>query len=228
MTLQVAFVGSDGFVMASDRKVTFWQPSRYSSPTGKFAVSDENGIVCAHSGDEFALEAANHLIGIRIPIEVTQENLRSLMKKESDIAWQKHVPRKRSGEPGSSQQPMVLVGLMRCKEWPLWRIVVKESSDCVPTQQKAFAGDQTSGATFFAESFYSKGPLRPVHEVLLLAVQTILEGNRLNPTYVSEEFDLIVCKDGKLGSINTEEIEQLKAKTEEIHQQLKRGLFENG
>lgn len=228
MTLQVALVGSDGFVMASDRRATFFKPSRYSTPTRKFAVSDETGIVCAYSGDEFAAEVASHLIRVPIPTEATVEELCSVLKTASDAAWRAHVPKNRSGGPASNQQPLVLVGLIRCKEWPLWRIVVKESSECVSMEQKAFAGDCISGATFFAEAFYSEGPLLPVHELLLLAVHTIREGHRLNRNFVSEEFDLVVCKDGKLEDVDARQLEELIRKSNELHGYLESQVLSSG
>src|SRR5207245_8981845 len=62
MTLQVALIGKDGFVLASDKKDVAELWSRRTSETRKILVSEKRDLVCAFSGHPLLSAAATRLL----------------------------------------------------------------------------------------------------------------------------------------------------------------------
>lgn len=85
MTLQLALLGTDGLVFASDKKGTFSKDRvRTSSTTTKLFWDRTNGIVCAASGDDLAAQVAAELINLEIQDDLPEDAVYKLLQDKAD------------------------------------------------------------------------------------------------------------------------------------------------
>jgi hypothetical protein len=196
MTLQVGLVGTDGLVIASDQKATFAEDrTRASSATQKLFWDTATGIVCAASGDPVAPHIARELVHRLIPGGGSSDIVFTALQGAVKELWQKHVPKKRNGEPDREPSVCFLIGLMgnRC----LWRILLPErGSGTSPYLDKIHAGDDRNAAKYLTERFYKHSNLLPVSNLAFLAAHLILEGHELNPSGV-EGLDILSWRFGE-------------------------------
>jgi len=220
MTFQVGLVAHDGLVIASDRKVTIFQPhlrkpgSRYTTQGRKICTSEDHSIICAVAGDELADAVARRIIRLKIE-NLRIEALNELLKTTADEASAGHTKGMAEGhESLRVRESSVLVGIPDAKECPLWRIAVRDSS-APHYGAKLFGGDEASSAIYVAEAFYQEYSTS-VDRAVAIAAHTVLEAGRLNPSGVSG-LDVFVCSELGKRFLSQKEIEGLKDWSEKVH-----------
>ena len=229
MTFQIGLVGTDGFVIASDRKAHFAQRTRWGASTDKLSVSEENGIITAFSIDDIALNVSSDLVRLEIPMGAQTETVRALLKEASDKSWKTHIPKKRDGTPGSNTVSKVIFGCGKNSN-SLWLVDVQESSVVRRIEDRCFAGDQINPAVYFAERYYAPGSgLRPINELIFVATHTVLMGAPLNNAI--EGLQLAICRVGQNGEIiecrrlSDEELAPHRERAAELDKELGYKLF---
>jgi hypothetical protein len=184
VTFNVGLVGTDGVVLASDTKVSFWEQTRTSSTASKLYSNPETGIACAVSGDEVTPFIAREVCQTRINDGLSEDDVFTQLHGVATSAWQLHVPKKRDNSPERNPHSRLLIVLPRCN-FPLWSIAAgpNTGSGTKCYRDKAHDGDPSNAAKYFLE-FYAQSKLRPMRELVFLAAHTIRTAAILNPTGV--------------------------------------------
>lgn len=198
MTLQVALVGTDGLVIATDKKANFADdPIRTSSTTGKIVWNSETGILCAASGDWLAPHIARDIVRMNIPETACVDDIFGTLQTLTEELWERHVPKKRDGRPERDPNVCFLIAMMK-PPYHLWRIAhPKRTSGTSPYIDKIHAGDDRNAAKYLTERFYRHPNLLPVRNLVFLAAHVILEGAKLNPVGVGG-LDIVWWKFGDI------------------------------
>jgi hypothetical protein len=226
MTFQVALVGKDGFVIASDRKATrggelnldLTYKMRTSSDTRKILVSENDNLVCAYAGNQLVPFLAERLVkslkdGVGSDTSARlQEKIGELFAGFNNSRFQENI----SGElivavPGTSQ---------------LWEVSFIVGQTVVRSvSNHLFGGDRSNPGVYFAERYNAEITDRPVDELKLLAAFTVLEGGFLNQTGVGG-LDVLVSKHGeKPRFLEDEELQPLRDRAESLHNILTAEIF---
>src|SRR5260370_33383820 len=194
MTLQVGLVGMDGLGIASDKKASIAEDgTRTSSTTQKRFWDTETRIVFAASGDWVAPHVARELVRLAMSETTSRDDVFTALQTGVEELWQKHVPKKRNGDPDRNPKVSFLVGLVG-NPYHLWRIShPKTASGTCHYLDKIHNGDPATAAKYFTERFYKSPNLLPIDQVVFLAAHTIIEGGKLNPTMV-EGLDVLTWK----------------------------------
>jgi 20S proteasome alpha/beta subunit len=215
MTLQVALIGKDGFVIASDRKTVNEASVRRTAETTKIIVSDKADIVCAFSGSHIVSSVAKHVAaalnsyGDRDDIETRLEKAALEHFELYDGPVREHL---------AKAGPAMIVAAYNENNGRarLWEVIFTGRPFVNSFLDKAIGGDSINTAIFLIERYY-KGKETPVEDLEILAVHTILEGHALNPSMVGG-VDVVVSKHGEKPRLLTdEEVGSLRERSTEIH-----------
>jgi 20S proteasome alpha/beta subunit len=228
MTLQVALVGNDGFVIATDTKastdggplapVPNRNQLRRSSSTPKMVVSDSKKLVCVFSGEQTVGQLARRLINY------VNENPGLDL---SNCLEEKITERLGSFETVRSKISGNLIAAIPAAEDgipKLYHVTILEGQAlCQPILDRVVDGDRRNPAQFFVERYYT--PDKTVEELKFLAAHTVLEGGRLNPTTVGG-LEVLVSKNGKTVSfLRDEELQVLRDRSQSLHNTITTELF---
>jgi 20S proteasome alpha/beta subunit len=215
MTLQVALIGKDGFVIASDRKTVNEVSVRRTAETTKVIVSDKADIVCAFSGTHIVSSVAKHVVatlnsyGDRDDIETRLE--KAVLEKFElyDGPVREHLAK-------AGRAMIVAAYNEKNGRARLWEVIFTGHPFVNSFLDKAIGGDSINTAIFLVERYYN-GKETPVEDLTILAVHTILEGHALNPLMVGG-VDVVVSQHGEKPRLLTdEEVRSLRERSTEIH-----------
>jgi 20S proteasome alpha/beta subunit len=209
MTLQVALIGKDGFVLASDKKDVAELWSRRTSETRKILVSEKRDLVCAFSGHPLLSAAATRLLefasepGIDIAFSLEDGAQRTLDNYERNVQATIY------GD---------LIVLILGKHPQLWNVsFVNGQASAQPVFDRVIRGDRINPAVFFAERYHKVE--QSVEELKLLAAHTVLEGAALDPTSVGG-LDMLVSKNGETRFLEDDDLKHLRERSESTHKSL--------
>jgi 20S proteasome alpha/beta subunit len=212
MTFQVGLVAANGIVIASDKRATIFQPniqmagSEYSNTTTKIYTSFDNTVTCAFAGDETGPIVAGAIIGLNIREDMSLEQTSALLKNTADAARQAHIQGLTEQQKGLLRDASLLVALPNLKRWPLWKVIVRQSSLC-SSGNRFFSGGIGSSAIYISE--FGHRPSISVDEAVFLASHTVLEAGRMNPAGI-DGLDVFVHSDNRIGLLLEDDIDQLK------------------
>jgi len=190
MTMQVAMVGTDGIVLASD---TCWNLTTAEGYYGTRQTSSSSKVIVGGGGVAAIALARN--------METSAEIARLIMSEMNVPQW--------SGDPvermevlargvlstaGGRDDVQLVVVLSRPK---LCLFVVESrgfgSGDlrvtCRPIQDKIVCGDVANSAYFWAQKYYRR---TDTNYLIQLAAQLITDAHTLNPTFV-DGLELVIC-----------------------------------
>ena len=225
MTLQVALVGTDGIVLASDTKATAGGgpevpfSSRHlmirTGTTEKILTND--AIICAVSGNAAVVSIARELLRAmpkRLGGDI-EKNLADLLQIETETILENFGLR----EHASGQLIVVAPGISK-----LWEVGFGAKISWVNVfSDRVIGGDRGNPAIFWIERYYSKE--KSVDELTMLAAHAVLEGHFLNPSYVAG-LNILVCRNSK-GShfLDDGELHALCDHSERIHKNVGASIF---
>jgi hypothetical protein len=175
MTMQVGMVGSDGIVLASDMA---WNQRagnrevRHGHVANKIRLDEKRGIAISCAGDMLAANklADRILFGLRDDNLLAREHAildlgNKVLAKEADrdvqclMVFRDPVPTLYFFQRGTNSSG-------------------HRESRCEIRLDKAYAGDTSNPALYWAERFYAQ---LPVDQLMPLAAQVILSAGKLNP-----------------------------------------------
>jgi len=172
MTMQIAMVGTDRIILASDLK---WGGeaggSRETHLAPKIKFNDAIGIGVACSEAEVSLNIATNILN-----QFKESDHESPCLSLELIARRsmERFDRAKVARP-QSHCPIVLRG----KPFRLYSLRVGlEGQNCTEVFNKRRAGDPGNPAMFFTEAYYSR---RPISELTFLAAHIVLTAARFNP-----------------------------------------------
>jgi hypothetical protein len=225
MTFQIALVGKDGFIIASDRKaVRGGEPTyagayqmRTTSDMRKILVSENHNLVCAYAGNQIVSWVAERLVkSLKDGVGSDPSNLLQDKIGEIIAAFPSQLQENITGQlivavPGTSQ---------------LWEVSFIAGQVVVrPVSDHLFGGDRGNSGVFFAERYSAEINDRTVDELKLLGAFTVLEGGFLNPTGVGG-LDILVSKHNeKSRFLDDGELQLLCDRAQSLHKILTVELF---
>jgi len=219
MTLQIAMVGKDGFVLASDTKAT---KNMSVLPTGRRQIGQtfkttkirqrrEGGLICAHSGSDEAGQLAEVFV-INAPAEFVDDQAVA----DYLIGWS-------SGATNMANQ-LVIVVVTKAKPGmhKLWRVYFTGQNPPPFVQwvdDRLTGGDEGNAALYFGERYYD--PSKTVDDLALLAAHVILEGHVANPTGV-EGLEVWIGRNGEEPEqLDLGKLDRLKTRSAAVHDSVK-------
>jgi hypothetical protein len=222
MTLQIAMIGKDGIVIASDTKASSaanWRqiPSgtqrtitrTFKGP--KILISPTNSLVCLFSGSDAAALLAQTMVA-NAPREFAND------REVSDYLT-KQTSKNMTNELIIAAIPKALAGVHK-----LWR--VSFLSEPVPlvgvVEDKLYGGDESIASVFYGERYYDAS--RTVDELILLAAHVILEGHHLFSSI--DGLTVLTIKDGEEPKfIDNAELDLLRCRSAAIYNRVRDDLF---
>jgi hypothetical protein len=188
--MQIAMVGTDGIVLASDTKWAYGGDIRHTSGSSKIHVNDAGTLAVSFARSmEYAEAVALQIIREMTtaqdwerPILRLEEIAQALIDKDDDPARLRRDAQclviSRLPEPCLH---FIFVGTINSAPW---------RACCRRVDDKAVAGDQVNAAVYWSERFYSKYAVAVLSE---LAAQVVVSAASLNPAGIGG-LEMVVCR----------------------------------
>jgi len=201
MTLQVALVGTDGILLASDKKINqSAERAAYTGLTSKIRVNYSRRIATCWAQYAPAADVAKQalelsdtdLLDPRGPLENLAEKIFEEARGENQFAF-----------------PNGDVILVTIGELPAVHLLTVEGKQyrCSRRDDKAIAGNNVNSALFFIQRYYKK---LPIDDLTPLAAHTILSAGYVNQTGV-EGLEILRCTKEGFDFLEEKEISALTA-----------------
>jgi 20S proteasome alpha/beta subunit len=212
MTMQVAFVGSEGIVLATDTQSYMDYEIRTTCETDKILVDKENGLAVACAQGEIS-----HRLAQRI-LQEFKEEWREYPLLPLEKLGQEVMEKARSDGYGD----MALVGqAMLILLSDLSRIGILETDHHLcryrSSHNKAHCGDMSNPAIMFSEAFYKKGMAFP--QLARLAAQVVVSAHHFNENGI-DGLKILLCRSSGFEFMKPEEIQELEERSEDFHKQI--------
>ncbi len=205
MTLQIAFVGTDGVLLASDQRSNITSPNQQvttSHLTRKIMVDHDRGLAACWSGYE----------------PISQELARRILKSsDSEVSNQIFLESiaeavyKDVREQIISDSPYGQVILVNRRD--LGRIYSIYAADrhysVCPYIDWVPSGQNSNPALFFCQKFYKFGP---IEGLIMLAAHTILTAGQIDP-YRIGGLEILRCTSEKFEFVPREQLKFLQSKS---------------
>lgn len=223
MTLQVALIAKDGFVIASDTKAFAGGESiapfskRHlvlrSAKTRKILISETGNVVVAFSGNQAVQNIAHHLVenlnGIENP--VSQNQLESI----TNALLGNYIPEIRPKGP-----TLAVVFPHQGALSTLWEVSFYGQAFLTPMTNRLIMGDRANPAIFFVERYCGDEIDKSLDSLTLMAAHMVLEGHPFNPSCVAG-LDVVVSRNGEKPTfLDEKELLALCDKSDRIHKLL--------
>jgi hypothetical protein len=172
MTLQVALVGTDGIVLASDKLRVVYDPVRHSSLTSKILVDPKQKIAIACAGYDISETVARRILSNPAPV---RENWSRYPGDFESFAM--NICKEDDFRPYGWRGELIIVSLHDLNH--LLHLELREMYVRLKLiEDRILAGDSFNPAGFFADVYYSQ---QPIAQLAFLAAHIILSGGRFNP-----------------------------------------------
>ena len=183
MTLQIAMICDEGWLLASDRRRTESSALRVRSSTDKIVVSAKLGIAYSCFGDDCAVLVGDELMSnLPSPNPESGEAFRLWLIALGNKTWERLT---KNGVTAGISASHTSRGLIICLEnspAKFWLLGIGQQSNAVPITDKYVSGDSRNTARFFVERYHSAD--LALSRLMLLAVHTIATAEKLNPAAV--------------------------------------------
>jgi hypothetical protein len=178
VTLQVAMIASDGWVIASDERSTLQGPGwiRQQHDTDKIAY--RSGVASFVWGDECALIAQQRILDELRPIaeSIGKPEFRQAARGIAQEVWQS-LARSTSFKLAPEGIRGITFAAVGNKQ-EMWDLTFGEHSRMIPIDTKRVFGDPANPVIFFSEQYYEKKA--KAAELAILASHIVLQGVRYN------------------------------------------------
>jgi hypothetical protein len=212
VTLQIALIGSDGWVLASDKKARSPLESASSWLTTKISYDTE--WACSFWGDEIARAVHDQVIDALQSGELSLKDkiFNAKLRQLSDRVWQSRFAS--AGEPeraAQAQHGRRGIIFMRKPPHHIVDLSISSQSTLEPSETKTARGDTRSSAVYLLECYYDRNKSQPVSTLKRLAAHTILMSSHINLQNI-EGLQIVSCTiNGAIVESNKDELEQLVA-----------------
>jgi hypothetical protein len=215
MTLQVGLVGTNGIVLASDKKAVVFEPSLHTSLESKILIDREKGLAGCCAGNEVSARVRreifsnSHLLELEYPQSPIEELAAQIYKS---------IPLEE--QAGGNPSDLLIVSLEHLKRLYHLRM---SATQCTlwSKENKHIQGDLGNPASLFVEAYYRK---KPIQGLVFLAAHTILTANRLNPTAV-EGLEVVKCSSEGFEIISEPKLKVLVARSRKAVAHMKSSIF---
>lgn len=212
MTLHVGIIGSNGFVIASDRLRTWGVKGSLKNPQRSLTekIYCEGSLVCAFAGYNPKTQFIDELkISQIVNIPFSETNLRKFSEE-----FFKRNPIERDDE--------ILLGCAS-DMGRLWQIKVYHPHNVVVCPFTDKATNQAAVNAHFIPVLFIESR-RPVEQLIFPAALTIWYGERENNGAI-KGLQIVVCKDGALRNLEEAEIADLTDRCSRFHKKVGKLMF---
>ena len=234
MTFQVAMIGSDGWVLASDRQTINAEHEERTTTSGpKIEYYPDYDLVFCSAGDRLGRFAANLLVDEISKLAAARDDpddmLRAIGNRVFDVlshrdAWTQ--TRQLIVALPSRGKKLHQLSLLRTLE-PIWSVTGGDHrgqgfgmSVVTKHDGKVFGGDPSAGR-LLSQIFYER---LPVADLKKLAAFSVLLGHEINPAAVAG-LDIFVATEARTGLLEPEELGDLEAEFPRVKNKLKSAVF---
>jgi hypothetical protein len=205
VTFQVGFVGNDGVLLGSDKRVMMMGQVRSSSLAEKIHIEADDLAYCCTGGDLASLMREPIIAAIRTPTG----DFRSDLLQNCQMTILETLKGVKLNEL-LSQKGAILFARRANSGVELWRILVGTLGTSVLPDQitdKVTQGDESSSARLFVERYFPKHPVA-IASLVPLAAHSILTAGVLNPDAV-EGLEIVLCTQSAFRKLPSDEIAAL-------------------
>jgi hypothetical protein len=219
MTLQIALLGMDGVVLASDRKLNVLnQNVNTTVMRSKIYIGDK--MAACWSGEQFPSTAlAEHIVTKLSPLDLRWPHPK-LTKESQEIVNCKGI----HGEEYWSAEAIAI----SVEEQPIIYDITatRDRCDCF-SQPKVIKGHIANPACFFAERFFKDEYTSrfPIKRLMRLAAHVVTNGGRINPRGI-EGLEVVLCSSDGFTSLSSDEITALIEWSDGLDSEIMRLLFD--
>ena len=233
MTLQIAMMASDGWIIASDKRdfVDPIGPRRFRGigSLTKMILDQTTGMGLAFWGERWASLVGEALIDSYKADWLSNPDLvKRDFRRIANSVWEREDLSRRS--PGQTEPTLsaawgyrgLIVGLAGASI-PFWTIDVGKNSDVMSQQgtEPILAGDVGNPAIFFAYRYFRQNA--SVEKLKLLAALVVLVARDFNSQGI-DGLDLMVCRGRELQVLDADEISNLVAQSRAAEAQIRATL----
>lgn len=221
MTLQIAAIGTDGILLASDQQSNTTSSNRQvttSYLTSKILFDNGRGLAACWSGCEIIsfelarriLKSANKDLPKNLPYDLTLPNL----------AKKVYNGVKKQIQDYTAYGDVLFVDL---KDLGKVYSVGARRNSCmaIPSYTWAAAGQDSNAALFFCQQFYQRAP---IDELVPLAAHTILTAGQIDPARI-KGLEILKCTKGGFELVPKPQLDVAQQRFEELNDLIKTSLF---
>jgi hypothetical protein len=217
MTLQVALVGTDGIVLASDQKWGATVRRTWATfMASKIRIDHKRGIAVTCARSDAGVVAARMILSRFKPGEEHFQYPLQPLEELGDEAFREVA--QASSFPLSEGD--VLVVFSRDLE-KVYHLTVGRNSTCRAITDKVFAGHDINPAIYFAERHYQR---LLIEDLAFLAAHTILMGAKLNPSGI-HGLEMIFCRPDGFTAVSETKLNEYRRRSEQLDTQLNQTLI---
>jgi len=213
VTLQVALIASDGWVLASDTLETFDAGTiELASSVEKLHLDADIGVACSVSGDKWAFVARDRFL---TKVASVRGNLRiGVLNEIATEIWQE-IP---VAERNRTERKLIVI--FRDDPKHLYVLPILDGVCAIQKRDFATAGHDRNPAHFFIQRYYIRGATtrNTVDQLKLLAAHTILAAAKHHTSI--QGLSMIVCRDGCCEPLSDDQIEELRLQSEAVDKEL--------
>jgi len=205
MTFQVGFVGNDGVLLASDRRIVMMGRVRASSLADKIFIEGNDLAYCCAGGDLASV--------MRQPIIDAVRTASADFRSDLIQRCQMKILELLEGCPLNEvlrQKGVILFARRLDGRVELWRILLGTlGTSVIPEhiENKIVQGDELSSASLFVERYFPVCPC-PIRTLIPLAAHTIVTAEWLNPDAVGG-LEIVLCSHAGFEKLPNDQIEEL-------------------
>ena len=227
MTMQVAMVGKDGIVLASD---TMWLSSgelagqiRVPLPATKIRISDAGDVAVSQARN---METCSLIAREVVQLDGKQISAYRLEEVANDILG-------RAGKR-ADVQCLVVSAKPRPRLFRLWSMPERKPgsrrmsarAECAEISGSAIAGDDQNAAVFLLQAYYKEG--LTLHYLIPLAAHLVLAAGKLNSGAING-LEVVGCtRNDGCRHLSTETIKRLKLLSRKLDKQTQSLLSAHG
>jgi hypothetical protein len=215
MTMQIAMIGTDGIVLASDRK---WGGdtggSRETHHAPKIKFSEQRGIAVMCSESEISLNIATNILN---EFKESDHELPCLALERIALSAMQGFNTARIFPQPQSHCLIALKG----KSFRLYSLKVgPEGQNCTEIFDKRRAGDPGNPAMFFAQAYYAP---RQIKKLAFLGAHIVLTAAQFNSDGIGG-LEILLCDKRGFRMLSSDEIKELKKRSSTLHKTISRAL----
>jgi hypothetical protein len=219
MTLQVAMICHDGWVLASDRIRIETGGPRVRGAIEKIVIDESRGFAYSFFGDDCAMIAGDELLRHAPSFKPQSNALFSQWLLELGNDTWKLLQETEQGAFSTSYRARGLIICLKSVPDRFWVLGIGKVSRVIPFIDKTVMGDIGSSSRFFVDRFHTID--LPVSKAMLLASYVLTTGEILNPAGVGGGIDMVICKSGKMEAVSPETVKTLIQRSREIDESIK-------
>lgn len=222
LTFLVGMVGSDGVLLASDRKHVRVAEVRTGFNSEKIFISKDRQLAYCSSGDEFSNEIGQSFLKA-IKTAGSDDDFRS--------ALETHIREFMAGMPpiGNGKEGSVLLGRIVQPHAQIWHLDVRDQPTIPPeilcVDDKTCEGDRANSASFFGDAYFPRNNSDiPVAQLRLLAAHSVLMASVRNSEYI-DGLDMAESTAEGFRKLTAKELKDLTTLSTDLYDKIREWLL---